>query len=211
MIYISSPCYGSIQPESALSFVKLISVFTDLNLIDKKNPWDQACRDPDEARARNILFHRFLNTKADKMISIDADLVFEPEDILNLLKIDEDIVVPLYKRRCIEEEFIGTPSGLRKNNLIEMKRIGFGISIYKRLCIEKLAKSRTDAGAVFTVGKEHSNYNEKIAEICSHELANGGVWQGIDDVFSDRWHALGGQIWLNPEVCIGHIGSMIFK
>jgi hypothetical protein len=52
-------------------------------------------------RARNTLVFDFLDTDATHLMFIDADITFNPEDIVSMVKADKDIICGLYPKKEI--------------------------------------------------------------------------------------------------------------
>jgi hypothetical protein len=52
-------------------------------------------------RARNTLAYDFLNTDATHLMFIDADITFNPEDIVSMVNADKDIICGLYPKKEI--------------------------------------------------------------------------------------------------------------
>ena len=61
--------------------------------------WATQCNDSLVARARNILSHVFLENEGSHAFFIDADIGFDPDDILEMVETDYDVLgVPCTKR-----------------------------------------------------------------------------------------------------------------
>jgi hypothetical protein len=52
-------------------------------------------------RARNTLAYDFLDTDATHLMFIDADITFNPEDIVRMVNADKDIICGLYPKKEI--------------------------------------------------------------------------------------------------------------
>lgn len=106
-LMIACPCYGSqMYAQCASSLLKLqrhvdfeFETITFESLIP---------------RARNILVAKFLSSDCDALLFLDADIAFEPKDVLKLLQSDKLVVCGLYPKKTLETSII-------KNNLLEGK------------------------------------------------------------------------------------------
>ncbi len=149
----------------------------------------------DLARARNMLVSDALATEADRILWHDADIVFTPEDVDALLALDMggDMISGAFCRRSSGREVVGTPleGGADRGALLEMSRVGFGFLLMPRASLALL----------------HAKHGEALFEF----RADGGEVISEDFVFSDRWRALGGRIWLHRGVRLGHVGPHIFR
>ena len=52
-------------------------------------------------RARNLLAHNFLKTDATHLMFIDADIKFNPNDIIPMIQADKDIICGMYPKKEI--------------------------------------------------------------------------------------------------------------
>ena len=52
-------------------------------------------------RARNLLAHNFLKTDATHLMFIDADIKYNPNDIIPMIQADKDIICGMYPKKEI--------------------------------------------------------------------------------------------------------------
>ena len=174
--------------------------------------WDLTIGDANHARAWNTLFHRFLQSDAERLVGIDNDQVFRPEHVEALLDVQEDFVGGAYvKKRMPAEQLVGEtlPNGEVRGRLLEMRRVGFGFFAVTRDCIARLSADAVERGEVFIGTPDGQEAGQIIPAICTQGLANG-EWEEADWRFAARWRALGGQVWLHTGVNVGHIGVHVF-
>lgn len=146
------------------------------------------------AQARNELLAVMLKSPADKFIFLDADVTFTVEDVDKLLSLDlgEDIVSAMFKKRIMGSNWIGQDTGEpNRGSLIPMARIGFGMVVVQRSCLEKLV----------------AKYGAGLFEF----RFDGKEIVGEDYLFCDRWREMGGKIWAHTGVQLGHVGPHEFK
>jgi hypothetical protein len=55
--------------------------------------------------ARNAVLRDFLNSNCTDLVFIDADVGWEPEALIKLIKHDRDIVAGVYPKRANDEEY----------------------------------------------------------------------------------------------------------
>jgi hypothetical protein len=213
-LFIATPVGRAFEDEAAGSFATLTAACAA-----NQFPWCWArvTRDSNQARARNVLFHQFVGSNADVMLMIDSDMVFSPEHAFRLIHSlasnNLDVVCAAAKKRRVDSDWVGSPLEAEMKNppLWEMKRIGFGMVALSRQCVEIMTKERKRLKRVFKLDDVpgHPNEGQEIAELVSQELGDGR-WLAVDDVFSDRWRALGGRLFMNTDVRIGHVGTVVF-
>lgn len=70
-------------------------------------------------RARNTLVRTFLNTDFTHMIFIDADIMFNPMDIIKMIEVNKDIICGLYPLKAINWDSvrIGVERGIPNKEL----------------------------------------------------------------------------------------------
>lgn len=207
-LYLATPAYHDFAPQAALSFVSLAAALEREQI---RWTWDIEAGDSNHARAWNLLFHRFLQSDAQWLIGLDTDQTFTPQNVLDLVNAGEDYVMAAIEKRNGSGVIVGHPleNGERRGPLAELYRTGFGVFAATRRCIEMLSASRLAVGAVFSVDQGHANEGQLVAE-CVNQGLGDGRWLAADDVFSDRWRALGGKLWIHTGVRCGHIGTKVY-
>lgn len=169
--------------------------------------------------ARNTLVSMFMDIPdATDLFFIDADVGFDPVAVIKLLDRNEGIVAGVYplKRdtpqfpvriKTIDNVPIGKGSS-RIDCLIEAESLPTGFMRIKRDVIVEMQKAYPE------LKYESSN----VAGIVSkgYDLFNMGVnlskkWTTEDYAFCDRWRAIGGQLWLYPDITFQHVGTKAFK
>lgn len=205
MIYVASPIYGSPETFTLVSYFGLgvtlgqlgVPVTLDVEI------------DSNQARARNVLFHRFLESKFERLLMIDADMTFTKEDFVTLFNTDEDAVTGIYQRKQIGATCVGeeVQPVHRKERLLEMSRIGFGFLMLKRLVVEKMAEHESS----YFIPDHGRCVGKHVKEIVGTRIdPESRRWLAVDDVFSEKWRALGGKIWAHTGVILGHVGNHVF-
>lgn len=202
-VSIVTPFYGAQEAEASISFAGLCASVADAGW---SWTWDIEARDPNCPRARNVLMHRFLQSGHDWMLCIDKDTVFTPNDAFALMQSGEDVVSSCCKKKFLDAETVGHPMEERQGDLLEMHRIGFGMVAVSRHAALRLTEAC--GGRVFSVDTGKSQ-GQIVAEVFATELKEGR-FMAIDDVFSDRWRALGGRLWMHLGVRVGHVGAHVY-
>ena len=189
-------------------------------------------------RARNALTHNFLSTDFTHMMFIDADIAFNPDDVLTMLKADKDIICGIYPKKEINWYMVdraskaGVPfselkhfSGSHVVNLIdnvphaEFKRDeparilngGTGFMLIKRNVFEELKPH------VASYSNNTLDLSGKLALSARiHEFfgtsidKESGVLLSEDYDFCRKWREIGGTIWAAPWAQLAHVGTHIF-
>lgn len=202
-IYIATPAYGPMDPRAAHSFAIAIA---DLVAAGHAVRWDIEFQDSNQARARNVLFHRFLVSDFERLLCIDADMVFTSAGIRELLNVGGDAVSGAYRQRAPGGALVGTPLEFRVGDMHEMLRVGFGFLSVSRACIEKLAAAAPRS----FIAQTGASAGVAVPEVVATDIAPDGSWLSVDWMFSDRWRSLGGELWLHSAVNVGHVGSHLY-
>jgi hypothetical protein len=232
-IMIGTPCYGGLVTQAyMLSVLKLAGLAAqkgfDLNLT-------LLGHDSLVPRARSTIVAKFLDAPdATHLLFIDADIGFEPDQVWRLLCADKEFAAAFYPIKAID--WASLPSrtavgeapqfaGLNYVGTLEQapryKEEGsFGTAIYAGGGFQLLSRSM--------VRKLVSAYPEKkYASIQAFaDAAPGsdnlyaifdpvidpqtGIYLSEDYSFCHRWRAIGGEIWLDLQSRLTHIGSADF-
>lgn len=159
-------------------------------------------------RARNFCVDLFLSTDCSDLIFIDQDIAFDDDALLKLIKYDKEIIVSAYPFKSDKEEypFVIEFDPITKNcldestGLVSVKSAATGFMRIQRRVFEKMI---THYNMI-----KHSNL---------YAFFDTGVlfkddesWYGEDTAFCKRWKEMKGEIWLVPDINIGHIGNKKF-
>ena len=126
-IYIGMPCFGGkILDSTFMSFIKWGHKAIELGM-----SWAVECVSNESliTRARNISVASFLKSPAKftHLMFIDADIAWEPWNLLSLLNRDEDVVGGLYAAKQFPTRVIANIIGPQmENGLMEVSKVGTG-------------------------------------------------------------------------------------
>lgn len=203
-VFAACPFYGTQEAESSYSFARL---WGQLGPTLEAFDFAYHTRDCHQPQARNLLLRLFLDTGFDRLVMVDKDMVFTPEDVSRLLLADVDLVGTCARCKDGSEGIIGDPlvPASEKGPLLEMRRIGFGLVVMSRACAQKMSDAYEAAGFVPKGG----------SRVVSDVFVRGKDPEtrepiGVDSMFCDRWREMGGQVWLHRGVKVGHIGTRIY-
>lgn len=144
---------------------------------------------------------------------IDDDEGFPAEAVLKLLKYDVKIVGGAYP---IKDDNHWHYAGMLKHDkgvpiergdgLLEAENIAGGFLRIKRIVIEKMVVAYPERRYVEYGRESYDLFSPYIEEI------NGvpKLW-GDDYAFCNRWKAIGGQLWIDPNIDFEHIGFKNYK
>ncbi len=143
------------------------------------------------------------------VLLIDSDESWEPQDVVRLLFHPEEIVGATYPMKNNWSEYVGTvkqedgvPIGKMLADgtaLLEADRLAAGFLRLKVSALRKWAEAYPDL-------KSHEPDGAKT-QFFSRMLVDG-VMHCQDMAFCRRWQDIGGQLWLDPMVKIGHWGMV---
>jgi len=155
--------------------------------------------------ARNDLVRSFLETDAEMMIFIDADIGFDALDLVKLVQHNRDIVAGVYPLkqspegfpvRLIEGEIWSDVDGL-----VEVEGVPTGFLKINRKVLELLDSEAEQ----FSTRKDLPGAR-KMSVIFERAVIQGSRWSG-DYNFCRKARALGYQIYVDPSMEFAHSGE----
>ena len=164
-------------------------------------------------RARNSLVNQFMESDCTEMLFIDSDIHFKHQDVLRIMALgsDRDVLCGSYPRRAADQKFFtdihyNEHGGveLTENGLLRVDRIGTGFMFIRRHVIEKLIKDHPEWKYWVNVENKH-HYS-----LFDFKVTPEG-YMGEDYLFCDRAAAEGFTVYLDPSICLPHIGSAKFE
>lgn len=152
--------------------------------------------------ARATMLRKALDVKADVIVFLDHDLSWDAPDLLKIIETEGDVVAGLYRFKYEDKtEYMGVLDDIdgkpqvRSDGCIKATRVPAGFLKITRNAVNK-----------FMVAYPELMYGEACNP--SVDLFNHGAyknaWWGEDYAFSRNWIALGGEIWIVPDLNLTH-------
>lgn len=182
-------------------------------------------------RARDTLAAKFLASDCTELMFIDADIEFNPEDVIALQHFDKEVIGGAYPKKAInwaavKAAVVGNPAitpeqlalagqswashmfkgdyTLEALEPVEAKDIATGFMLIKREVFEKLA------GSCDTFQPPDDDPDRTPRKDYFTAGVHDGWYESEDYSFCRRWQELGGKVWLCPWMVLNHQGFYNF-
>ena len=162
------------------------------------------------ADSRGVIATKFWESDADCLVFVDSDVSWEKGALLRLVDAPVDLCAGVYPGRrdpiiyplhyLDKEELWADPA----TGLLEVKSVSTGFLKLSRNCIGKMIEAYPDKH-YYTAERDKQFY-----PLFDHVFEDGFKW-GEDFSFCIRWRKIGGQVWIDPEITMGHVGYKIFE
>lgn len=153
--------------------------------------------------ARNAVVRDFLSSDCTDLMFLDADVNWEPKDIVQLCRHELDLVggVYPYRRDGSENMPVRMKDGARiVDGLLEVEGLPTGFMKIKRHVLEKIAA-------------KSPKYWDKIDMTAlvfdRPDPDEDGTRWGGDIAFCNKWRAMGGKLYADAELRLGHTGKIV--
>ena len=147
--------------------------------------------------ARNEVVKTFLESDCTELLFIDSDVSFEPNQLKQLMARDVSLVGGVYPyRRDSDEMPVRLLCDEPVDGLLEVEGLPTGFMKIKRRVFEQMA-------SICPSYEGMTLYFERT-------LIEGTRWGG-DLNFCNRWRSLGGKVYADCELVLGHTGKVTFK
>jgi hypothetical protein len=231
-LVVATPCFGGqISAVYALSLLRLqrrLHGYRDCSLKVLMKDGDALI-----TRARASLLSQFLDDRAaTHLLFIDADIGFEPEQILRLIECGADMCAAVYPIKRIDWQRMKTAlSGAEPNpaaslhyafevedpnavvansGFIKVRYAGTGFLMIRRLALERMCAHYPQ----LRYKRDHSIDAETASDnrfaLFECMIAEDGTYLSEDFAFCRRWTDMGGEIWADLNSRLHHIGPMTF-
>lgn len=182
-------------------------------------------------RSRSVLVSRFLDMpRATHLLFVDADIVFEPDAVLRLLRFDKDFSAAFYPlkavdwdalpRRAVDGEplraagltYVGSlldePERVVEGSFATARYAGTGFQLIKRCVFDRLIAAHPELrfGSVHTIAQHAPRAGNLYALFDCMIDRETGEYLSEDYAFCRRWRDIGGDIWLDLESRLTHVG-----
>lgn len=217
-IFFQTPCYGQMlflnYHESMLSTAMR---FRELGINFRYVP---SGGDSLVQRARNVITAEFLKSPSTHMMIIDADIGWNPDDLLRLIAADKDIACAVYPKKTYP---ISWPANLFRGSgrieadpetgFIPIKDAPTGFMLVKRKVIEGLVNAHPEWKCCFREGGPENNEHCYSLFDCFTDPDHGEnpMYLSEDFAFCRRARAAGFSVWCDPTIKLSHAGTHIFE
>ena len=189
------------------------SLFTDLMALQARGDhWEvhDECGNALIADARALIVAQFLASDCDTLVFIDSDVSWEAGALLKLIDYPVDMVAGIYPQRkdpinyCVKWKGTGELWADPATGLLEVEGVPAGFMKLSRTQLEAMVEQYPDTE--FYV--ENAPDQKAWALFCDYRI--GKHKMGEDYAFCRRWTDMGGKVWIDPEIKMGHIGNKTF-
>jgi hypothetical protein len=186
-------------------------------------------------RSRNTLVAKFLDTAtATHLLFIDADIAFEVERVVRMLRFDDDVVAGMYPLKMIHWDnaaieraksgeppdsaplsYVGYPcdgdEAESRDGFVTGLYAGAGFMLIRRAVFLRLIEAfpETRYTAAHTQPVPSDSRNQYALFDCMIEPVTGH-YLSEDYAFCRRWRSIGGRVWLDTQGELTHIGTYEF-
>lgn len=164
--------------------------------------------------ARSKVLDTFLEGTASRLFWIDSDIVWEPKDFLRLLVLSTqyDVICGTYAQKTEAQTIVIRHPDLltfdiNPHGLVKFSGAGLGFTIITREVAERIAAIKP---RVYDPASERS-----IADVFRLDSIDCGqaspTLRGEDMAFFADLIDLGYDVWLDPTLKLGHVGSREYR
>ena len=207
-VVIAIPAYAS-----TISLATMRSVTHDLMQLMRRGDnvsVEDECGNTDITDARARMVAKFLAGPGTDLVFVDHDVCWEANALLKLIDYPVDHVSGVYPQRAdpiafnlryVEDrpEIWGDP----KTGLIEVAGVSAGFMRCSRKMLERMVKDYSGLSYVREGKDFHGLFDP-------YRLDDGKRKLSEDYSFCQRWRDIGGQVWADPNIKMGHIGLKTF-
>ncbi len=202
-VAIGMPIYGGIPGGTAMSLFRTVQACTAggvfVNFITFATSYVQHSRDG--------IVHEFLKGDCQKLFFIDQDQTWSVDDFTRLLALSTkyDVIGAVYPAKREPLTYYANlfpESKVEEYGLLKVRGMGLGFTIIDRKVLEKLTAK------AFKIYHQHFGHGlASIFRVDNHE----GQYRGEDIAFFSDVRDLGFDVWLDPDIDIGHIGQKEYR
>lgn len=233
-LMVASPCYGGQVTTAYANSLLRLQMACRARAVDFE--WLMLNGDALITRARADLVAHFLDRPhTTHLLFIDADIGFEPEQVFRLLDFDADVTAAAYPAKRIDWERVRevVAAGLSepqstaleyvfevedparivaRDGFAKVRYAGTGFLMIRRAVLTALCAAHPQlkyrrTGS--TTDPLAGSPNRFALFECMIDPASG-VYLSEDYAFCRRWTDLGGEIWVDVESKLTHVGPIAF-
>lgn len=200
-------CYGGNVSFETLS--AMINTSALLTRVGIKFDVRMIANDSLVSRARNSLVALMMEIpESTHLMFIDADIGFDPVDIVRLIAHDLDVVGGVYpmKQYPLRYAFNPLTKGAETDipGVQQVKDLATGFMLIKRSVIERMIEHYPETR--YHPDVDIGDRNFKLYALFDTEVQDG-KYVSEDFVFCRRWRAIGGKVHIDDTIVLKHLGQ----
>jgi hypothetical protein len=233
-LVIATPCYGGqVSVLYAASLFKLQQMVRSYGGLALKVLFKDG--DALITRARASLLSQFLDDPlATHLLFLDADIGFEPEQVLRLIQCGADMCAAVYPvkrldwdkvRQTIETARpdpataalsyvfeVDDPSAvIERAGFVKVRYAGTGFLMVRRQAAEKMCVRYPHLQYKRDHSIDAATVSDNRFALFECMIADDGTYLSEDFAFCKRWTDMGGEIWADLKSTLCHVGPMTFR
>ena len=173
------------------------------------------------ADCRALIVAEFLASDADTLCFLDSDVSWQAGDLVKLIDQGVNFRVGIYPQRkdplnfcvrwdCSKTELQADPT----TGLLGIDGAPAGFMVLSRSCLQQLWDAHPEL-ACWSDRVPQGQYRALfepywLRDVLLPDGSTGTVKLGEDYSFCQRWLDLGGRVWVDPEIVMGHTGGKMF-
>jgi hypothetical protein len=233
-LVVATPCFGGqISLVYAASMFKLQKALRAAGDVELK----MLFKDGDAliTRARASLAAQFLDDPdATHLLFIDADIGFEPAQVLRLIDCGADMCAAIYPIKRIDWDKVAAtmaagrpnPGAAALHYVFEVEdpnavvsRVGFakvryagtGFLMIRRGALERMCAHYPQLRYERDHSTEAVTPSRNRFALFDCMIDETGTYLSEDFAFCRRWTAMGGEIWADLKSTLDHVGPLVFR
>jgi hypothetical protein len=232
-LVVATPCFGgqvsALYAASVFKLQKLLRSYRDLSLKILFKDGDALI-----TRARASLVAQFLDDPAaTHLLFLDADIGFEPDQVLRLIESGADVCAAIYPIKRIEWDRVKTtiesarpnapaaalkyvfevddPSAVaEKGGFVKVRYAGTGFLMIRRAALERMCRHHPQLQYRRDHSLDAATASDNRFALFECMIAEDGTYLSEDFAFCNRWTAMGGEIWADLKSRLDHVGPTVF-
>jgi hypothetical protein len=232
-LVVATPCFGGqISVRYAGSLFKLQKAVRGYDDLDLKILFKDG--DALITRARASLVAQFLDDpEATHLLFVDADIGFEPEQVVRLIECGADMCAAVYPIKRIDWDKVRTviqqarpnpaaatlqyvfevedPNAVvARGGFVKVRYAGTGFLMVRRAALERMCVHYPQLRFARDHSLDAASASENRFALFDCLIDESGTYLSEDFAFCRRWTDIGGEIWADLNSRLDHVGPMTF-
>lgn len=232
-VFVGTPCFGGLVTQRYMQ--STFNLFQQMQQAGLSLSIELLGYDSLITRSRNALVAKFLDQPtATHLLFIDADIGFDPHSVFRMLALGQEVVAGMYPLKLIDWNtgglsralggepvetaplrYVGAPcegaERRERDGFVTGLYAGTGFMLIARSAFLKMmeAFSHLRYAAAHTQATAETSRNLCALFDCMIDPETG-IYLSEDYTFCKRWRGIGGELWLDTQSRLIHVGPHEF-